>query len=296
MNHMQNDLAQKVLERIEEERLAPRPRWQFFIKNQLFWLLLGVSVFLSAAAAGAMLFAFANAGWEFRDVTHDGVTAYFLETIPFVWIVVLVGILFLAYENIRHTKTGYRYPASAVLAFILLGTVVGGMALYVTGVGGRVEEEIGLHLPLHRPMLMKQRVFWTNPSRGLLAGRVISFEPDFRLFRLRTFDGKEWTINGEALSSRSRDTVSRERLVRVVGIPVDPASADGATFRSCFVLQWETIGFMHRPAPDPFAVPLPPPSDGERDERNPFEPRSTECKGVRPYRTIKALQYSENPY
>lgn len=287
-----DDLAGKVLGRIQEEKVVPRPRWQFLVKDHLAWVLLALCLMIGAAAAGAMMFTFANAGWTYRMVTHDSWISFVIETAPVVWILIFVGVIVAVIENIRHTKHGYRYSFSILLVFGLLGTLVGGALVFASGLGKRVDEEIGprLHI-IRRPAVVQQQRIWSNPSKGLLAGEIVSMEDGAATFRLRTFDGKEWMVNGEDLNDQSRKVLSRSRLVRVIGVPLEQPDENGSTFRSCFVFPWEVMGAPSRPG-DPHASRLlfiqmtsPPPQ-----ETNPPEPRTTECEGVRPYAFLKKLQ------
>jgi hypothetical protein len=279
------DLASKVLDRIDDEKLTPRPRWQFSLKNRLLWSLLGLCLLAAAAAAAAMLFALSNTGWEFREVTHDSAWAYFLDAVPFIWVVALFLALLFAYENIRHTKTGYRYPVAALAAFAIAGIVIGGTLLYLTGFGQRVDEEFGARIPLHQPTLMFQKKIWTNPARGLLVGEVIKMEPETHSFLLRTFDGQRWVIEADDLNQRSRDVVVHSHLIRVVGMMVDAGTGPGAlpVFRSCLILPWEIHG-LSRATISATDIPLVLP------ERTMIQVRTTDCEGVRPYRILKKLR------
>jgi hypothetical protein len=271
-----DNFAEKVLERIQEERVVPRPRWQFFVRENLPWVLLLACLVIGAAAAAAMMFAFANAGWKFRVLTHDSWLSFLIETAPFVWILIFIAVVAAVIENIRHTKTGYRYPFSTLLVLGLLGTLVGGALFYAAGIGKRVDEEIGprFHL-VRRTVAFQQQHLWTNPVRGLLAGEVVAVEDGGARFRLRTFDGTEWMVNGEDLNAQSRAVLTHVRFVRVVGVPLSTPDAGGATFQSCFVFPWELI--------EPMRIPLP-------SATNSDPLRTTECEGVRPYAFLKKLQ------
>lgn len=285
-----DDLADKVLSRIEEEHVVPRSRWYFWVKDRALWVLLVGCLVIGAASAAAMLFVFANAGWEYRALTHDGWASFLLETAPIVWISICIGVVVAVIENIRHTKTGYRYSFSLLLGFGILATLVGGVFFYLSGFGKRVEEDIGprLHL-IRRPVTERQQSMWMNPAKGLLAGEVVSVADNAATFRLRTFDGQEWTIDGQYLNDRSRDVLARFPLVRVIGIPMNPTEQTGATFRSCFVFPWQTIEGLPMQRPPQavriffarVAVPL---------ETNGEGARTTACEGVRPYAFLKHLQ------
>jgi len=289
------DLATKVLDRIEEEHVTPRPRWQFSVTRVGQWVLLVACLLFGAAVAAALIFAFVNAGWEFRSLTHDNWFAFISETAPVAWILIFVVLLISVIENFRHTKTGYRYRLSILLIAGLVGTLIVGGLLFAAGVGERFDQEIGprLHL-VRRPVMTQQQQMWTNPVRGLLAGEVISIDPDASVFRLRTFDGNEWTVAADDLSQKSRDALFQSRLVRVVGLPISAgiAPASGAVFRSCIILPWLIRGL-------PGDMMVPPPTVASqmrvsiKAERNALTDRTTDCESSRPYLILKKLRYDE---
>lgn len=236
------DFADKILDRIEEEKMVPRPRWQFWVKNAMFWALWVVSTVVAAVAASAIAFAWVNAGWEFREITHAGLIPFLLEMMPLVWLVALAVVLFAAHENIRHTSTGYRYPLVMILGLSLLVVVLLGVGLFLTGVGAHVEEAVGQHIPIHRPVLVRQQMYWTNPARGLLAGEVVSVDPNGGVFHLRTMDGNEWQIVAGGLTDPSRATLQQFPMVRVIGIPAATSTATPMIFHACAVFPWRVQG------------------------------------------------------
>jgi hypothetical protein len=262
----QQPLADKVLEQIEEQHVAPRPRWVFVVKNISFWALWMLSLLIGAAAMAASLFVFTNAGWEFRDVTHPQFVSFLMENIPILWIVALCLMLIFGIENLRHTKAGYRYPMILLLGLNLLGSVVLGYGLYQLGAGQFVDQDFGASIPFHRPMLMVQEHSWTRPQQGLLSGAVTDVDSDFSHFTIRTFDGAQWTVAAEDVSDRGRDVLVHMPFVRVVGVPlVEQEDTSGTIFHACFVFPWQVQGGRFPDAParpsHTFQMRLPPMGD-----------------------------------
>ncbi len=286
MNHLEHaskqseGLAHKVLDQIAEQGIAPRPRWQYVMRNVSFWVFWIVSIILGACLTAALIFAFANAGWEYRELTHESLFSFAFQVAPVLWIAMTFGALLLAYEIFRHTKVGYRTPLRIVLGFSLLIMLLGGGLLYFVGVGRFVEEDLGQHIPQYRPAMMRQRQQWSHPDQGLLGGEVLEVGKDFSTFKIRAFDGNVFVMSGVDLGDVSREVLVRYPTVRVVGIFSGPQlSNDQPFFRPCYVFPWEHRG--------PFTEADQACSDSERiiDEA-----RSSECKGLIPYPVLMALQ------
>jgi hypothetical protein len=243
-----SEIADKVLERIAEEHVTPRPRWQFTASNVTYWTLWAACTLLGAAVVAAVVFETANAGWEFRGVTHRDLFAFLFQALPMLWLILLALVLFAAFENMRHTQTGYRYPMIFVIGLSVMGSVAVGIALYAVGIGQQIDEEIGRHIPLNKPVLERQRVMWMNPTRGMLAGQVILVNdlPDQQAdtFLLRTFDGQDHLVSLERVGPSGRAVLQQFPLVRVVGPPMATSSGAGP-FNACFVFPWVLRGGWH---------------------------------------------------
>lgn len=258
----QEPLADKIIERIEQEGVVPKPRWQFSVANKFFWVVWALFLVIAAAASAAMIFAVANAGWEFHSVTHDNILLYLLDVLPMFWIVAIIVSLVLAYENLKRTKLGYRYPVHLMVAVGLIGVALGGVALFASGLGENVEENVGRHIPMYRSAVDSQRRFWMNPSRGLLGGEITQADPQFMTFTVRAFDGGMWAVDGKDLATRDREYLADHRMVRMVGVP-----GERSPFHACRVFPWEVRGHFSGG---------PPPSLGAL----PFETLSPACKKI----------------
>lgn len=273
--------AKRVLERISDEQLTPRPRWEFVFKNYVFWGLGAFAVALGAFASSAMLFEVENVDWRLALVTHNDFFSFFLDAAPFLWIGALVLFILIGYVNVRRTNHGYRYSLVTIALGAVLTSLTLGAALYASGFGGLVEETVGAYTPFHRSILIEERSWWLAPGKGLLGGHVVSAAPSVASFVLRDFNGAMWNVDGSDLRTPDLAAVARGGLVRVIGVPT---TATSTVFHACFVLPWEFHGdFRHTPSPLPVAT------IASSSERSSFVARSEVCKGIRPYQQLRVL-------
>lgn len=280
-----DQFAKRVLDRIEGEGLSPRPRWEFIFKNYVFWTLGALAIALGALAFAAGLFEVENAGWQYFAATHGDFFTFFLQAAPFLWVVALGLFLVIGYANIRRTKRGYRYP----LAFIALGAVLTsltlGTALYAAGFGEEIEEGIGDHPPIYRPIILEERGWWLSPEQGLLGGTVLSFSTSTGMFLLRDFSGHTWTVDAREVKPSETVRLTSGTVVRMVGAPV---SATSSAFHACFVFPWKTRdGFAPASPGQPVAGAMRPASSSS--ERIIPPKRIELCKGISPYEKLRAL-------
>jgi hypothetical protein len=278
-------LASKVLERIAGENVVPRARWHFLLHNSVLWSLWVGSIVIGAMAVAASIFTVANFQWGFYQATHDTLFEFVVESLPYLWIVALGLFTFVAYQNVRHTKRGYRYPLWIIVGLNITGSCFGGMFLYAVGGGQFVDETIGEHIPLHQPFMAVERGRWMQPERGLIAGEVVIINEEEGTLVLRSFDGDEWQVETTSLHEPDWDALNDFTQVRIVGVPVLESGMH--LLHACFVLPWKVHGRMGGGPP--------PPKEGVRSivmhfiehERNEMAERSNECKDVRLYDTLQ---------
>ncbi|HUX80754.1 MAG TPA: hypothetical protein VMV38_00290 [Candidatus Paceibacterota bacterium] len=280
-NQKNTAFAKRVLGRIADERLSPRPYWEFAFKNYFFWGVGALSVLFGALAFSALIFDIENVDWRFALVTHSNLPSFFFDVVPVVWIVSLILFMLIGYINVRRTNHGYRYPLPLIACGAVLTSLVIGMAFYTTGFGGAVEGFAGAHLPFHQSILVTEHAWWLAPEKGLLGGRIVSATPNITSFMLRDFKGALWTIDGSDLRVPDRIAVARGGIVRVVGVPIVASSSE---FHACFVFPWESRGGFGDIPPPPLAV-----ITASTSEINSSPIRSEQCRGIRPYQQLRSI-------
>ncbi|HQT82545.1 MAG TPA: hypothetical protein PLW99_00090 [Candidatus Paceibacterota bacterium] len=275
-------LAKRVLDRIVDEHLTPRPRWEFLFKNYFFWSLGALAVALGALAFSATLFEITNVDWRFSTVTHPDFLTFFLAVAPFFWVIALALFLLIGYANIRSTKHGYRYSLATLALGAVLTSLALGSMLYATGLGGAVDAAIGDHPPFYRPIIAAQHSWWLAPERGLLGGQVIQADPSGASFTLRDFNGHIWQVSGSDLRTPDLTAVARGGTVRVVGVPT---TATSTAFHACFIFTWRTNGkFPGSQLAPSFTLHV-----ASTSERGEADARSEICRDIRPYQQLRSI-------
>lgn len=284
--HHQDNLAERVLERIEDEHLTPRSRWVFILQNYLFWILGALALALGALAFSATLFQATIVDWSLSLVTHTSFFDFFIEAAPLLWVSALALFILIGYMNVHRTVHGYRYPVIVVTLGSVLLSVTFGSGLYAVGLGGALDEAIGDHPPLYRPIVAKERSWWLAPEKGLLTGQVVEVASGTDSFVLRDFSGQSWEIDGSGFDDQELSALAAHgEEVRIVGLPTAvsvpaaesaqmmsasaTATATTTVFRACAVLSRER----------------------DKDKRNAsLESHDESCENVRPYRQLRDLE------
>ena len=260
----QNDFAASIMNKIETEKIIRHSRWWFVLHDVAFWSLWFLSALIGAFALSAIVFVLQSSSWQLYQITHDSFLSYATNTIPFLWFVLFLIMVMLAHVNLRHTPKGYRYSSLLLIVLNLAVTVLVAIIVTAAGLGKFVDEEVGKHVPLYVPAMHKQDLEWFKPQEGLVIGTVIYADQQAQAFIIQAPDTSDFDIDGHLLSNEEWQMLMIPSVrVRVIGVP------ETMPFVACIVLPVAPPGFT--------------PLHLDYAERKFMEPRSIECKGVRPY-------------
>ncbi len=222
------DTKNAVFERIAAEGITPKSRLAFIWTAWFARLVLVVVVVVGAIATATIVFTELSAGWEFYDATHDNALTFFVASAPLAWIVVFVGVIFLAHYQWRRCPQGYRWPCSHVIGAILGGSVLLGVVLHVLGAGHVVDGVMGKHMPGYRPAAEMRAHLWQRPETGRLSGYVRVFATSTVLTDV---ENREWQLRSDDAALAQIKAASGTR-VRIIG----RASTTSSVFHVCKVL------------------------------------------------------------
>ena len=196
------ELEKKILEKIKEEKIVPKPRWQFLLKDYSIWSAFLVSVVVGGLAFCVALSITVDNDWDIYRYLSISPVKHMLLSLPYLWIVLLFLFLALAFYNYKHTKIGYRHSVFIVLGLSIAGSILLGYVFHSAGIGRKIDRIFARNVPLYQEMecCSNRKDIWSQPDKGLLGGRILNvrFEDGFDL---EDFQGIVWQVekNGQVL-------------------------------------------------------------------------------------------------
>lgn len=187
------DFEQKIFEKIKDEKITPKPRWHFLLKNYVVWSVGTLALLIGSAAVSVMIYLFKYNNWEIHEQTHKSLLEFFLLTLPYFWIIFLGLFVFILYYNLQHTKTGYRYPVWFIVTTAILSSVILGSLFFLAGFGEKIDNVLGERAPLYQLVFNRHLDFWFNPAEGRLTGIVTAKDEDQK-FEIRDPRGDDWLV------------------------------------------------------------------------------------------------------
>ncbi len=237
--------SEKVLKKIEEGKVTPKPRWWFVARRYSVWTVAVVSLVLGSLAFSLILYLLTNQDWNLRPTAGHHFLSWLLLSLPYAWIVFFLLFLAVIYFNFRQFKKGYKYPAylviiTACVTVVLFGSVAAGLGLH-----RRLHTLFVNSMPFYQTIFDARVNAWERPQAGFLAGQITAGLDDG--FSLRDFRRQDWdvTMNSQTKLEDELELVVGEE-VKIIGQEIGP---------SVFSAQ-EIRGWERDERPGPNAVPI----------------------------------------
>jgi len=192
---IEEKFTEKVIEKIREKKISPKPKWSFFLKNEIIWVFGILAVLFGGVSFSLIIYLF-KAG-QTLATGHFGGSFWqiFLTIVPIFWLLFLALFTFLAFLNIKKTKRAYKYsPILIFLLSVVVSIALGGI-LNMFGLGQKFDDVLGrrIHPGFYKNFMNPQIDFWSNPEEGRLSGLITKINEDGSLL-IKDIDSKEWTL------------------------------------------------------------------------------------------------------
>lgn len=234
---MTNKLCDKVLCKIKEEKIEPKPRWQFLLKNYSIWTAFGISVGIGAVAFCVVLDVLMDNDWDVYQYAIENPMEKIFLSLPFLWILALALFLGIAYYNCKNTKCGYKYETYYIVGLSILGSIIlGSIFHYNFGMGEKMEALVAENLPFYRKIYTRcnSRDVWLQPDKGLLGGEIVKISVPTS-FDLEDFNGVSWIVKEEKnMLVRGNEPLFEKEEVRIIG-----EREDDHIFRAVEIRPWK---------------------------------------------------------
>jgi len=245
-------ISKEILEKIKDDKITPRPKWEFLMKDYVIWSLFVVVLILGGFASSVIIFVLTDQDWDIYKYMHKSFGEYFLLSVPYFWFILVALFLVFAWMNIRKTRTGYKYDFIKIGILNVLASLILGGIFFFLGIGNRIEGVFANNIPLYRQMHpfnnANAKDFWNRPEEGLLFGEVTTLNNNGN-FIIRDFkDNSVWTIDcSSCLWIIKQENIKTGSTVKLIGKRMDGNNFQGFEVRK---------GNLRGPRND---FPMPPP-------------------------------------
>jgi len=190
-----SDISKNIMKKIEEKNIKPIPKWQFVLLHIGLFVMFGFAILFGSLAFGLILFHISRTDWEIVPRLANGIHS-FIYVLPYMWIIIVGLMIFMATLVYKHTHKGYRLRPSIVVATSIIASLLMGLILFATKSAEGIERTLRENIrPYDQYRELREKI-WQAPERGILPGKVINIEIN-SIMLLDDFSGKRWEIDIE---------------------------------------------------------------------------------------------------
>lgn len=207
--------SERLIQKIKEEQAEPAPRWHFAVKNKLLWAAFGLAAVLGALAFSVILVAIQQTDFDLiSHLSHSGLEL-FLGLLPFFWIILLIVFLLIAMYSVQYSLKGYKFTLSRLVGYSAALSILLGTLFFIGGGAQRLEQAFALNVSIYESVQEKKAKLWSLPEEGYLSGEIV--EAGLNAFKLKDFQGVEWTIRYEGAFIPPVVLLERGEKVKLIG-------------------------------------------------------------------------------
>ncbi|MFA6160006.1 MAG: hypothetical protein WC678_02870 [Parcubacteria group bacterium] len=229
---MEKSISQKVLEKIKQEKISPKSRWNFWLCRAVVTALLIFFVFAGAFSLGIIFSIFSQ--FEVGKIVGrpHGMGILFLS-LPFIWIILLIFFAILAIVEFAKTRRGYKYKTTYVGGIFILVIIIFGAILYKLNFSDNMEGYMNKNFSAYSQIVRTPEKVWSQPEEGLISGEIIENKNEKEKIYLRDWDGEVWEVGYSQALVRPRVKKEIGEKVKMIG-----EKEEGRKFRAQEIRPW----------------------------------------------------------
>jgi hypothetical protein len=219
-NDINEQFGQKILEKIKEEKIAPKPRWQFLLRKYMIWGSGFLALIVGSLAVSVIVYFIKDENVNMYQKMDGSWLKFLFLTLPYFWLIFLALFIFIFYYNLKHTGRGYRYPVIAAVAVSIFSSLFFGAIFFQLGVGRLIDDLLGERTPLYSSVLNRQMIFWNAPEEGRLTGLVV-LQTSVSEFILLDIDRETWQVVAAPDHYFLPGIIAAGKPIRIMGVKTD---------------------------------------------------------------------------
>lgn len=136
---MKPNFNEKIINRIREKNIFPKPKIFFILKNISFWFFSILSILIGAISFATILHNISDKKELFQNFSY----------LPIFWIFILIIFLIISINNYRKTNNFYKYNIYFIFIIIIIFSFILGVLMFSFGVGEKTEQLSQKYLPFY---------------------------------------------------------------------------------------------------------------------------------------------------
>lgn len=202
-------LKDKIITDIKKQHISPRPRWQYVSLHAML-IIFGILTLLAGSFAYSfMLLHFSLPERAYFDWLVEQDRPRLILMLPYLWLIGVILALVVGYVVFSKTGRVYRYHASILASILILGSMIGGLLLYVSRIADWSDEQLQ-HFgpPMYGQMRQELLRRLPQPEEGTLPLQIIRVKGGVYIGRAP--DREQWEVHLNCV-----DDACREKIITI---------------------------------------------------------------------------------
>lgn len=220
-------IFEKIINKIKEKNIKPKPRWIFTLKNLLFWILVPILMLIAGLSFSIVIYMFVNNDWDLQSRVSNNFFEFLFKTAPYFWILILMIFLIVFYLDFKKTKGGYKFEFVKIILFGISIIIISGIVFYSYGVSKYMDSSFMNKIPAYKNLSCQNMKMWNSPESGILVGKFINIQENVGSFK--DTNEKNWNITFDNKIELQKFDLNND--IKIIGRKLDDNNFYADSFR-----------------------------------------------------------------
>lgn len=185
--------AEKIIQKIKDENIRPKPRWQFFLSEWIKKSLYLLFIISGSISFSVILFAVSQSEFKLLHHFRHSAIEFVLVMLPVIWLCLLIVFLGASVLSVLNTGRSYKMSFSRWIAYSTALSMSLGTLFFITGGGQWFEKNFESHVESYESIADKKLKIWSQPNLGTLSGDIVSLEDNTLV--IKDWNGIIWQVD-----------------------------------------------------------------------------------------------------
>lgn len=186
-------LGKDILKEIEKDKIEPKAKWIFVLKNILAWSLGIFSLIISSMSVSVIIQIINNNDYSFFRMIHPSPMGLIIRSLPYFWIIGMIIFIIIFRYTLKQTKDGYKVEVYKIIIISIILNIILGILFYTQGMGANIDNFFSRRSPIYEKMSATRKKMWLQEKDGVISGQIISVTNQNN-FNLEDLNKKQWKI------------------------------------------------------------------------------------------------------
>ncbi|HNW55754.1 MAG TPA: hypothetical protein PKN62_01590 [bacterium] len=136
-----------------------------------------------------------------------------IRSLPFFWLATLIAAILIIRRYFRRTRHGYRHSIVRItIDGLIISLLIGGLIAF-SGLGKKIHQNLS-QKPLYYQLTCQDKL-WYQPSKGLLAGKIITVNS--KSLQLSAPDNSVWLVTTDTAILKQANLIKLGQTIKLNG-------------------------------------------------------------------------------